>query len=510
MKLFMGRQSSDNPPSRRDPVCAKDVEPLLPFELQLAGVRPGDLTRTLHQQLRDAILQRRLPPGFALPSTRHLAKALGIARNTVITVYGLLVAAGHLESRRGARPTVTSRVASDVRAAPVRARESDTRLAAVWRQPAPRIAYPQPLPARSFRTGVPEHRHFDHATWRRLTSRALRAMSRAPFNYGPSVGLAELREAIAGHVAFARAVACEADDLIVTCGAQQGFDLLARLLVTPGRTRVAVENPGYAPLRAAFIGAGARLVPVPVDEGGMRVGAIPDDVKVICVTPSHQSPTGAIMPRTRRTALLARARELNAAVIEDDYDGEFLYDPQPQDALQTLDRDGRVFYVGTFSKSLFPALRKGFIVTPAWAREALIDVKRSTDSHSDVLLQATLAAFIADGHLARHIRRMRPVYSRRREALVDALDTQLSQWMAPLAGPAGLHLTARIRTPAIAPALLQAAQTHLPGALPLTAYTLGKPSLHGLCIGYGCVEVEQITRAVRALSRALEPARFAK
>jgi len=488
----------------------KRMEPVLPFELP-TGRPAGRLTRNLHRELRTAILQRKLPSGYALPSTRRLAQALDVGRNTVITVYGLLVAEGYVEARRGARFSVIG--TSDKlpqrsrRTASATPRETDTRIAISWRKPTPRLALATSLPARSFRTGVPENRFFDHATWRRLTARALREGARAPFTYGPAHGLPALREAIAGHVAFARAVVCGPDDIVVTSGAQQAFDLLARLLVAPGQTRVAVENPGFPPLRAALLAAGARLVAVPVDGEGLRVDQIPDGVKVICVTPSHQSPTGAVMSRTRRIALLARARELGASVIEDDYDGEFLYDTRPQDALQMLDREARVFYVGTFSKSLFPALRKGFIVAPNWARAALIDVKYSTDNHCDVLTQATLAAFLAEGHLARHIRRMRPIYSQRRNALASAIEEHLARWLEVLPDPAGLHLTARILESAFAVDVVNVGLQHLPGALPLKPYTIGKPYLHGLCIGYGCVEVEQITRAVREMGQALRGVR---
>ena len=483
------------------------MEPVLPFEL--APLPANGLTRNLHRQLRAAILQRKLPSGFALPSTRRLARELGVGRNTVITVYGQLVAEGYVEVRQGARYCVNGSVQpgpARARRADATSRETDARIAALWRRPVPRLAVTAPLPARSFRTGVPENRHFDHATWRRLTARALRAQERAPFTYGPPSGWPALREAIAGHVAFARAVACSPEDVVVTSGAQQAFDILARLLVTPGETRVAVENPGYPPVRAAMLAAGARLVPVSVDADGMRVDRVPDGVKVICVTPSHQSPTGAVMPRARRMALLARARELGASIVEDDYDGEYLYDKAPQDALQMLDADARVFYVGTFSKSLFPTLRKGFIVAPAWARDALIDAKYSSDSHCDLLTQAALAAFISEGHLARHIRRMRPIYSRRRETLADAIGEHLSSWLEVLPGPAGLHLTARIRDSAYAAQVESAAIRHLPGALTLAPYTVGKPQMKGLCIGYGCAEVDQIARAVRDMGRALRRA----
>ncbi|WP_425259560.1 PLP-dependent aminotransferase family protein [Rubrivivax sp. RP6-9] len=485
------------------------MEPVLPCPLTLADGRTGGLAKNLHRQLRAAILEGRLPDGFVLPSTRQLAQALQVGRNTVIAAYDLLVSQGHARTHPGARPVVIGpRAAGDRGAArrataPVR-RDSDARIAGQWRQPASRIVHAAPLPARCFRTGVPEDRHFDHDTWRRLTARALRETARAPFNYGPPAGLPALREAVASHVAFARAVVCATDDVIVTSGAQQAFDLLARLLVTPGRTRVAVEDPGYPPMRAAFAAAGARLVPVPVDEAGLRVDRLPAGVKVICVTPSHQSPTGAVMSAARRSALLACAQSLGAVVVEDDYDGEFLFETHAQDALQTLDRGERVFYVGTFSKSLFPSLRKGFVVAPAWAREALIDIRRSTDSHSDTLTQASLAAFIAEGHLARHIRRMRSIYSQRRHALARSIEQQLGRWLEVTPGAAGLHLSARLREASSMQAVAQAAQMHLPGALPLSAYAIANRRMQGLCVGYGCVEVDQIVRAVRAMGQALD------
>ena len=307
-------------------------------------------------------------------------------------------------------------------------------------------------------------------------------------------------------MAFVRAVVCEPDDIVISAGAQQAFDLLARLLVTEGRTCVAVEDPGYPPLRAAFLAAGARLVPVPVDGEGLRVDRLPAGVKVICVTPSHQWPTGAVMSSARRAALLARARELGAVVIEDDYDGEFLFNPRPQDALQTLDRDERVVYVGTFSKSLFPSLRMGFLVAPRWAREALVDIKRSTDSHCSVLTQATLAAFINEGHLARHIRRMRPIYAQRRHALERGAQAHWAAHLRVLPGLAGLHLCAQITDRAISSAVVSCARQHLPGSLLLSTYSMRRTQQQGLVIGYGSVELEQIVTAIRSLGVAMQSA----
>lgn len=488
------------------------MEPVLPFDLVLGDVRTGGLTKALHRQLRAAILEGRLPNGFALPSTRRLASVLEVGRNTVVAAYDLLVAEGHARSRPGARLVVASLHTSALRtpgamaqrkASNMTARGADARIAAIWRQPPARLAADADLPIHNFRPGVPEHRHFDHDTWRRLTARALRATSRMPFNYGPPQGLPVLRDAIAGHAAFVRAVVCEPDDVVVTSGAQQAFDLLARLLVTPGRTRVAVEDPGYPNLRAAFAKAGAHLVPVPVDSEGLRLDRLPADVKVICVTPSHQSPTGAVMSAARRAALLARARAQGATVIEDDYDGEYLFDAHPQDALQTLDRDGRVFYVGTFSKSLFPALRKGFVVAPDWAREALIDIKRVSDSHCDLATQAALADFIGEGHLARHIRRMRPIYEQRRQALERGAQAHWGDWMRVLPGRAGLHLCVRIIEPGMSQRVLECARRHLPGSLALSAYSVGAKPHQGLVVGYGSAEIDQIASAVTALDFAL-------
>lgn len=479
------------------------MEPVLPFALDL-GPAGGGRTGRLHQQLRAAILDGRLAAGATLPSSRRLALALGIARNTVVAAYDLLVAEGYVLTRRGAKPVVARvRVpASAVRRSAAVALPGDPRLAPVWRTP---FLHPEPvraLPDGNFRLGVPDHRHFPHALWRKLTAQALRGFARQPFGYPPSEGLPELRAAIAQHVAFARAVACSADDVVVTSGAQQAFDLLARLLVTPGATRVAVEDPGYPPLRAAFAAAGAQLVPVPVDDEGLCVDRLPDDVQVVSVTPSHQSPTGTVLSLRRRLALLDFARSRNAIVIEDDYDGEFRFGGRPLDALQTLDRDGAVFYVGTFSKSLFPALRKGFVVAPAWARSPLATVKQCADAHSDAVAQAVLATFIRDGHMARHVRRMRTLYGARRAALLEGL-SMLSPWLAPIPCEAGLHAAARIRDPSRAATVLACVREHAPGAQATDEYAMAPLPEPGVVFGYGVIDADPIRARLAALRRAL-------
>lgn len=482
------------------------MDPVLPFAPDLP--ERGSRTAALHQQLHAAILDGRLRAGSALPSTRALATQLGIARNTVVAAYDLLVAEGYVRATRGARAVVAElRRPNTVETVPV----DDVRLAPFWRTPFV-TAPPRVLPERCFRLGIPDHRHFPHAIWRRLIARELRAFSRRPFSYPPSQGLPTLRAAVAGHVAFTRAVACSAEDVVVTSGAQQAFDLLARLLVTPGKTRVAVENPGYPPVRAAFAAAGADLVPIPVDDEGLVVDALPDDVRLVSVTPSHQSPTGAALSLRRRMALLDFARDNNALVIEDDYDGEFRFGHRPLDALQTLDREGRVFYVGTFSKTLFPALRMGFVVVPTWARTALVALKKTADSHSDAITQSVLAAFLREGHMARHVRHMRGHYAQRRVALQEGFDL-LRDWLAPIPCEAGMHMAARLRDPAREAWFLARLHEHAPGAQSLREYTMTAPESPAVApavvFGYGTIDAADIRTRLRSLRDALGPCRRA-
>jgi GntR family transcriptional regulator / MocR family aminotransferase len=485
-------------------VTMNSPEPVFEFPLSLAARGPGSRVRQLHGQLRAAILDRRLLPGARLPSTRRVASAYGIARNTVVAAYDLLVAEGYMLTRAGAKAQVSELAA---RPRPLRrgSRSPAEQLNAFWQRATP-AAIEFANAARStagFRLGRPELRLFPVDVWRRLLARSLRRGGRASFDYPDAHGLSLLRAAIAQHVSFTRAVACTAEDVLVTNGAQQAFDVLARALVTPGRTRVAVENPGYPPMRAALAAAGAQIVPVAVDEQGLRVDRLPADVNVVCVTPSHQFPTGVAMSMARRAALLAFAREHRAAVIEDDYDGEFRFGLRPLDALQTLDRDASVLYVGTFSKSLFPALRLGYIVTPAWAREVLTAVRLYTDTGGNAQLQDALAHFITDGHLARYVRKMRRVYAERRQVLLAGLAEDLGRWLQPLPAEAGIHLATRIRQRGATARIIAHAREHTPGAQPLSRFALGAEGEPGLVFGFGCIEAAAIRTALCNLARAL-------
>jgi GntR family transcriptional regulator / MocR family aminotransferase len=478
-------------------------EPVFEFPITLTATGAGSLVRQLHWQLRAAILDRRLLPGAQLPSTRQVATAYRIARNTVIAAYQLLVAEGYVLTHAGARAQVAD-LGARPRPARRRSRSAGEQLNPWWRRVAPTVMrLTEEARAPGFRLGTPEHRHFPLDVWRRLLTRSLnRRASSTCFDYPDAHGRALLRTAIARHVSYTRAVACAAEDVIVTNGAQQAFDLLARALVTPGRTRVAVEDPGYPPLRAAMAATGAQLVPVPVDEQGLRVEQLPDDVRVVYVTPSHQFPTGVAMSMARRAALIAFARARGALIIEDDYDGEFRFGTRPLDALQTLDRDASVLYVGTFSKSLFPALRIGYLVAPAWAREVLTAVRLCSDTAGNAQLQDALGHFIVDGHLARYVRRMRRVYAERREALLDGLSQELRPWLQPLPSEAGIHLAARLVQRGAAARIIGQARRHTPGARPLSMFALGAHEA-GMVFGFGCIEAAAIRDGLRALGRAL-------
>lgn len=478
------------------------MEPPLGLAIDLPPRRSRDLLGALHRQMRGAILDGRLAPGLRLPATRALAEGLGVSRNTALAAYDLLLSEGYLVARRGAGTFVADGLPQPKPRA-ARAPGPDRRLAAFWRDvPAARAAA-KPAYRFDFRIGLPDKGPFPFHVWRRLSARALRTLSKAPAAYAEPEGRPALREAIANHVSFARAVACRAEDIVVTAGAQQAFDLIARILVAPGRTPVAVEEPGYPHLRNAFAAHGAVLHPVPVDGEGLIVARLPSTTRIVCATPSHQSPTGAIMSLARRTALLDFARRQGAVVVEDDYDGEFGFAGRPLDALQTLDRAETVFYVGTFSKSLFPALRLGFVVSPPWARPALVAAKRMCDWHPPVLAQDTLAAFIAEGHLARHVRKMRRTYGERRALLKGALARHCGGRLGVLPGEAGLHLATLLDGPKTASAVAAAAAADGIGVQSLASYGTTKAARQGLAFGYGMIGAERIEEGVRRLARAL-------
>jgi GntR family transcriptional regulator/MocR family aminotransferase len=454
----------------------------LELALQLPPAGSRDVRRRLHEQLRAAILDGRLAAGVQLPASRALAEQLGLSRNTAMAVYDLLLSEGLVFTRPGAGAFVAGAAAARSPAEPCDGRRAAVRF--------------------DLRPGLPDAASFPFDIWGRLTGRALRRFSRAPADYREPAGHPALREAIAGHLSFARGLACASEDVLVTVGAQQAFDLIAHTLVAPGRT-VAIEDPGYPAARQAFAAAGARVAAVPVDHEGMAVEALPQDAALVCVTPSQQYPLGAPLSASRREALLAYAARHDALIVEDDYGGEFRFEGPPRPPLRTQDGDDRVVYVGTFSQSLLPALRIGFVVAPRRVRAALLAAREHSDWHGPAIEHAALAAFIAEGHLARHVRRMRRVYAERRTALLAALAEHAGDFLAPLPASAGLHVAASLRSPAASGDVVARAAALGVAVDSLDAYAAAGLAPPGLVLGFGQIEAARIDEAVRRLRQAI-------
>jgi GntR family transcriptional regulator / MocR family aminotransferase len=459
-------------------------------EVHVSLLGRADLAGEIYRQLRDAILTGRLRPGESLPPTRELARRLSVARGTVAVAYDRLSGEGFVTSQAGSGTFVSEWVARGERTAS----RADCRLRPrpVWARIQVSAAFA--APARyELRTGLPDASRFPFQTWRGLMARELRSSAVGRGEYGDPAGHPALRAAIARHVGASRGVVAAAEDVTVTSGTQQAFDLIARVLLAPG-DRVAVEDPGYAPSRWLFDSLGLDVAGVPVDDHGLVVDALPASVRLVYVTPSHQYPLGAVMSLSRRVALLEWADRHDAAIIEDDYDSEFRYGGRPIDPLSTLDTSGRVIYVGSFSKSMLPTLRVGFVIAPPALSGALRAAKYVTDWHTSLPTQAALARFIDDGHLSRHIRRMRGVYRRRHDTIVGILAGQFSRHLTTIPSAAGLHVSALART-ATADQMTEIAERALANGVavqPLSMFQVTQPARAGLALGYGAIEADDI------------------
>lgn len=501
----------------RAPLLAVDLDP---------RPEPGSgepLHRQLYHGLRRAILSGRLPAGAKLPSSRALADELGLSRNTVMSALEQLASEGYVEGRTGSgtyvatllpeespsgapppragaaadRPTVSQPATS------ARGRALSAAAARVGRTP----ALPPP-----FAVGIPELETFPFDLWARLLARSWRHPSARLALGGDPAGHPPLRAAIADYLRRVRGVACTAEQVIVVSGIRQAVDLAVRLLLDPG-DKVWLENPGYPGIRAVLAAADLELVPVPVDKEGLDVAAgsaLAPDARLACVAPSHQYPLGVVMSLRRRLDLLAWARGSGAWIIEDDYDSEYRYAGRPLAAMQGLDRDGRVIYVGSFSKVLFPSLRLGYLVVPPALVDAFLAARATLDDHAPMTPQPAVAAFIAEGHFAAHVRRMRRLYQMRQQALLAAASRHLAGLLELAPDEAGMHLTAGL-APALAArmddvtAAARAAAAGLATA-PLSQFYIGAPTRQGLMLGYAAVPEAQMDAAVRKLARALAAA----
>ena len=474
------------------------------MELHIVVHGKKDLSGQLYRQLREAILTGRLASGEQMPPSRLLSEQLGISRKTVLDAYTRLTLDNLLVGQVGIGTFVNT--ALPQRARPQLANDLAGR-AIVKRWSALSTPLRHPFPEGQSRYefigGFVNKVPFPVEEWQRCIKQAFRECDRLRGRPSDTQGLLALRQLVAKYIGFSRGVRCSENDIVITNGAQQAIDLVARVLVEPGAT-VAVEEPGYSPARQLFASLGAKVVGVQVDAEGIVADAIPDGSRVIYVTPSHQFPLGMPMTPGRRHALLARAKTIGAIVIEDDYDSAFRYEGRPTDSLQSMDEHGLVAYVGTFSKVMLPELRVGYLVAPPAILQAVLTAKHLTDWHNATFMQHALANFIAAGHLQKHIRRCHQIYAGRREKLLHRLDGDLSRWLAPIPTTAGFHLTASMRQPVNLPLLLRLARRMEVGLYSVDAFYHDTAPQPALFFGFGAIDALDIDDALDRVRDVLE------
>lgn len=485
-------------------------------DLLIAIDRASDLP--LHEQvfdrLREAILDRHLHEGARLPSSRSLAVELGVSRFTVIDAYNRLLDEGFVVGRHGSGTYVAPNVGVKPAASnrepdgPARrwSRWSD-RLDAIGRLPDP-----APEAEIDFRHAMPDLSLFPHAIWRRIMQRESRAVSFASRYYGPAAGSLDLRNELAGYLNRSRLIPCSPDQIVITSSSQEAVGLIARMMLDEGDV-VAFEEPGYARARRVFQLAGGSIVPMPVDHEGMRVEELNDrapDARLVFVTPSHHYPTGAIMPLHRRLAIIDWARRRGAVIVEDDYNSEFRFGARPIAALAGIDATTPgarcVAYVGTLSKVLFPSLRLGYLVVPPDMAPRAAAAKDATNRNAPYLEQATVAAFIRDGHFERHLSRVRRHYAERRAAMIAVLRQELGDRAAihPSANAAGLHLLVEFQTAMTSDDLIRrarAAGVHLDAAA--ACWFDAEPCRPNVLLGFAALPDQKMREGVRRLSSIL-------
>ena len=479
--------------------------------------------RQIYQAIRLKILNGQMPAGGKVPSSRSLAKELGISRNTVTIAYEILTSEGYLISSQGAGTYIApmpesffgSQLASKM--APHRTSQPHPRLSDYSKNLGNASAEPPNLETKKnvtakydFRHGHPAIDVLSHRIWRHIVQQHAARFTLEQVSYGPPQGHPALRAAIMRYLRDRRGVECEQDEIVIVNGSQQALDLLGRILVNPGDA-VVVEEPCYPGTRQALTGLGAKVHSVPVDNEGLitrDLASLPGPVRLICVTPSHQYPTGSVMPLKRRLELIAFARKVGAYIIEDDYDSEFRYGARPEQSVQGLESGDRVVYVGTFSKVLFPALRLGYVVLPKTLVEPFVIAKSVTDRYTATFFQGVVADFIAEGHFERHLRRVRVQMHERRDALVDALHTSFHGKVRISGESAGLHLLAWF--PDISRASLEAGIRRA-SAAGVAVYSVDpcyavRPRTGGLVMGFASMAPEVIREGIQRLSRSLTAA----
>jgi GntR family transcriptional regulator / MocR family aminotransferase len=485
------------------------VKAVSSFELTLHPRHPRQtLTHWLYLQLQGAILEGRLRAGTKLPGTRDFADQYNISRGTVVNVFERLHSEGYLASRIGAGTWVNHEVRT---AAPVDSPATKSpayirRTVAAYRHPKPFRNWVTLEGRPPFRMVEPALADFPAKLWGRLVARRARSFGSWLETHNDKPGYKPLREALAHYLSTSRGVRCGADQVVITSGVQQALDLLARFLVKPDDP-VWMEDPGYFGASIALANAGARIVPVPVDDEGLSVEAgmrLCARAKGVYLTPGHQFPLGATMSLARRMAVLRWAARSGAFIIEDDYDSEYRFEGRPVPVLQSLDKNGNVIFVGTFTKLLFPSLRLGYLVLPEALVECFLKFRNQTDFWSLSMDQAVLCDFIAEGHLGRHLRRMRDLYASRLAALIEAGHQYLDGVLEISTIRAGLYTCAFLRNGMTSRQAEAAAATHGVETRALERFTLDCPDPRGLLLGFASFDARAIRQGVVRLAAALD------
>ena len=459
------------------------------------------LHRQLYNRLRIMIEDRILSPGHTLPSSRSLAQDLNVARNTVVSVYEQLSTEGYIEGRPGVRPTVVDlpeRAVPEVHATTSdRRRQVSARGQLMLRQPSHHGSAGQ----LAFHPGMPDAESFPFNTWSRLLARRAKAARNDLFGTYHVMGYPPLQQAIAAYLKVARGVRCRPEQIVVTTGAQAALDLLARVLLDAGDAAW-VEEPGYYGAQAAFVAAGAQLVPLHVDNQGWRLTP-PANLtpRLIYVTPACQHPLGVTMRMDQRLRLLELAERLDAYVIEDDFDGEYRFLGRPVPAVQGSDTSDRVIYVGTFAKLLFPALRVGFMVLPEFLLPDFSRLLSITGQFAPLLLQAALADFIDEGHMSMHLKRMRRIYAARRQAFRQHAQRELGEWMTLLPTEAGIQFVGELAAGLNDVAIAGVARQRGMNVSPLSMHYRHARPTSGLVLGYAMINEANMPAAFRSLKR---------
>ncbi len=474
--------------------------------------------RQIYEAIRRAILSGKLISGTRLPASRVLAKQLSVSRITVVNAFEQLLAEGYLEGKTGAGTFVASKIPEDL--LQISQTKSKNQASNILSETVKLSAFAKILTeSRSkisrfqsssnsvpFKNGLTAVSEFPFDIWEKIAVRVYRGSRYKISGYGEAAGYCPLREAVATHFAATRGVHCDIEQIFITNGAQQALDLIGRILLDAG-DKVWIEDPCYQEALGIFRSNGAQIIPVAVDAEGFdlaRAEAESRAAKLVYITPSHQYPTGVTMSLARRLSLLEWARKNSAWIIEDDYNSEFRYAGRPLASLQNLDNFGRVIYVGTFSKTIFPALRLGCLIVPKNLVEIFTAARALSDCHSPIFEQAILADFIAEGHFARHLRRMRTLYEKRQNILVEESEKNLSGLLKVSKASSGMHLIGWLAEGFDEIEIAESAAENGLNVTPLSSYCIENNLPPGIILGYTGFDEKQIKQGIGKLKMVLE------